>query len=221
MALVGNGAQPDFQALAFYFLCGIRNLRLYDSDPAASRKLVRNLRPFAIDTEVCNSVLQACQGADIITTVTADTSHAEIITPAMVTPGMHVNAVGGDSPGKTEIAPAVLTQASVFVEFEPQTRVEGEIQRQPADFAVTEFWQVLQGVAPGRTSARQITVFDSVGFALEAFSALRFMREAAASLGLLVPIDLIPLLKNPKDLFSLVADDAATVVAIAPAAMTS
>ena len=205
MALIGNGAQSEFQALAFHYLVGVRTLRLYDIDPAATRRLVANLRPFAIETVECASAAEACRGADIITTVTADATHAAIVTPAMVAPGVHVNAVGGDSPGKTEVAPEVLERAAVFVEFEPQTRVEGEIQQMPADFPVTEFWKVLRGLAPGRADANQVTVFDSVGFALEDFSALHFMRDEASALGLVSAIDLIPSLADPKNLFGLVA----------------
>ena len=90
---------------------------------------------------------------------------------------MHLNAVGGDCPGKTELHrrhPA-RADARVFVEFEPQSRIEGEIQQMPADFPVTEFSRVLSGAAPGRTSAAEVTIFDSVGFALEDFSALRYL----------------------------------------------
>ena len=54
----------------------------------------------------------------------------------MVEPGMHFNAVGGDCPGKTELHPDVLRGASVFVQYEPQTRVEGDVQQMPPDFAV-------------------------------------------------------------------------------------
>lgn len=204
MALIGNGAQSEFQALAFHYLLGIRSLRLYDIDVRATRKLADHLRPYGIATRVCGSVAEACRGADIITTVTADTRRAALVSAAMVAPGMHINAVGGDSPGKTELAPEVVRDANVFVEFEPQTRIEGEIQQMPADFPVTELWEVLSGAAPGRRHDDEVTLFDSVGFALEDFSALHFMHEQAADLGLLAPLDLVPDLSDPKDLFSLV-----------------
>jgi ornithine cyclodeaminase len=118
---------------------------------------------------------------------------------------MHLNAVGGDSPGKTELAAEVVRMASVFVEFEAQTRIEGEIQQMARDFPVTEFWQVLGGAAPGRRNAAEVTLFDSVGFALEDFSALHFMREQGTALGLLTRLDLIPMLVDPKDLFGMIA----------------
>ena len=123
---------------------------------------------------------------------------------------MHINAVGGDCPGKTELHPDVLQGADVFVEFEPQTRAEGDIQQMPADFAVTEFWQVLAGRHPGRTSATQVTVFDSVGFALEDYSALGFMRDAAGELDIGSMLQLLPRTADPKDLFGVLRTSAAT-----------
>lgn len=204
MALIGNGAQSEFQALAFHHLLGIAEIRLYDTDRAATAKLMRNLQHTALRLIPCASIADAVRGSDIVTTVTADKTNATILTPGLIEPGMHINGVGGDCPGKTELHPDVLRGASVFVEYEPQTRVEGDLQHLPADFAVTELWQVLSGKAMGRSSDSQVTLFDSVGFALEDYSALRFMRDSARALGLGQGLSLIPELANPKDLFSLV-----------------
>lgn len=205
MALIGNGAQAEFQALAFHHLLGISEIRLFDIDPGATDKLCANLRDAGMSLVRCSSVAEAVRAADIVTTVTADKTHATIITPAMVEPGMHLNAVGGDCPGKTELHAEVLRMAEVFVEFEPQTRIEGEIQQMPPDFVVTELWQVLQGRHAGRTDARQVTLFDSVGFALEDFSALRYVRDCALRLGLGCDLPLVPVLPDPRDLFGLIA----------------
>jgi ornithine cyclodeaminase len=209
MALIGNGAQSEFQVLAFHHLLGITELRLFDTDGEATRKLVANLSDLPVTVRVCTSVAEAVRGADIVTTVTADKAKAAIITPNMVEPGMHINAVGGDCPGKTELHPDVLRGAAVFVEYAPQTRVEGDIQQMPSDFAVTELWEVLSQRQAGRTSATQVTVFDSVGFALEDFSALRYMRDTALALGMGERMALIPALDDPKDLFSLLRQSAA------------
>ncbi len=203
MAVIGNGAQSEFQSLAFHLLMGITEVRLYDIDTGATAKLVANLHAVApaLETTVCASTAEAVRGADIVTTVTADKTNATIITPDMLRPGLHINGVGGDCPGKTELHADVLRAGAVFVEYEPQSRVEGDLQQMPADFAVTEFWRVLVGAAPGRTSADQITVFDSVGFALEDFSALRLLRDLALELGLGRTIDLVPDMADPKNLF--------------------
>jgi ornithine cyclodeaminase len=203
MAVIGNGAQSEFQALAFHLLMGIEEVRLFDVDPRATSKLVANLCAAApaLRITVCASTAEAVRGADIVTTVTADKTNATIITPDMLEAGQHINGVGGDCPGKTELHADVLRAGAVFVEYEPQSRIEGDLQQMPADFAVTEFWRVLAGDAPGRTSADQITVFDSVGFALEDFSALRLLRDLAIELGLGRSIDLVPDMADPKNLF--------------------
>ncbi len=202
MALIGNGAQSEFQALAFHHLLGIEEIRLFDIDPAATAKLMRHLQSVpGLRLVVCKSTAEAVKGADIVTTVTADKTNATILTPDMLEPGMHINGVGGDCPGKTELHRGVLEAAQVFVEFEPQSRIEGDIQQMPADFPVTEFWRVLSGQAPGRRTAEEITVFDSVGFALEDFSMLRLLRDVARELGLGSEISLVPHMADPKDLF--------------------
>ncbi len=202
MALIGNGAQSEFQALAFHHLLGIDEIRLFDVDPQATAKLMAHLAHTpGLRVIACSSTAQAVRGADIVTTVTADKTNATILTPEMLEPGMHINGVGGDCPGKTELHAEVLARASVFVEYEPQTRIEGDLQQMPADFAVTEFWRVLTGAAAGRANDSEITVFDSVGFALEDYSSLRLLRDLAQELGLGAPVGLIPKLADPKDLF--------------------
>jgi len=208
MALIGNGAQSEFQAIAFHRMLGIRELRVFDVDPLATTKLERNLRamPELADLRVirATSSADACKGADIVTTATADKCKAVILTPPMVKPGMHLNAVGGDCPGKTELHADVLRMPDVrvVVEYEPQSRIEGEVQQMAPDFPVVEFAEIACGTALGRISARDITIFDSVGFALEDYSALRFLhallREQRA---LRQEIDLVPTLHDPKDLF--------------------
>jgi ornithine cyclodeaminase len=211
MALIGNGAQSEFQAIGFHHLLGIRELRLYDVDPAATTKLERNLSALRLPglrVLRCKSTAEAVRGADIVTTVTADKCNATILTPEMIAPGMHLNAVGGDCPGKTELHADILRRpdARVVVEYEPQSRIEGEVQQMPADFPVIEFAEVLAGRASGRAGDREVTIFDSVGFALEDFSALRYLhrlhREAR---GVRTSIDLVPELENPKDLFTLLS----------------
>jgi ornithine cyclodeaminase len=206
MAIIGNGAQSEFQILAFKALLGIREVRAYDIDPAATQKLVRNLAGVSdLRVIAATSAYEAVRGADIVTTVTADKANATILMPDMIERGMHINAVGGDCPGKTELHADILNDARVIVEFEPQTRIEGEIQQMPADFPVTELWQVLSGSAPGRQNEQQVTVFDSVGFALEDFSALRYVNDLAESMAIGTRIDLVPMPGNPKDLYQYVA----------------
>ena len=206
MALIGNGAQSEFQALAFHTLLGIDEIRVFDVDPSATDKLIRNLSRWpALRVIRAASTAEAVRGAQVVTTVTADKALATILTPEMIEPGMHINAVGGDCPGKTELHADVLRRARVIVEYEPQTRIEGDIQQLPADFPVTELWRVLSGLASGREHADQVTVFDSVGFALEDYSALRYVYELALERGIGEDVALVPPGANPKDLFGQIA----------------
>ena len=204
MAVIGCGAQSEFQILAFNAMLGIKTFYLYDIDPAAVDKLRYNLGEEDLTLIPSTSVRNAVSRADIVTTITADKTNATILTPDMIRPGMHINGVGGDCPGKTELHKDILAHARVIVEYEPQTRIEGDIQQMPSDFPVIEFWQIASGLQKGRQSRDQVTVFDSVGFALEDFSALRFVRDKAEEYDIGVSIDLVPSLPNPKDLYALV-----------------
>lgn len=211
MALIGNGAQSEFQAIAFHHLLGIRELRLFDVDPRATTKLERNLAALALpglQVIRCASTAEAVRGADIVTTVTADKRNAVILTPEMIEPGMHINGVGGDCPGKTELHADILRRpdARVVVEYEPQSRIEGEIQQLPADFPVLLLADLVTSRAVARTSATDVTIFDSVGFALEDFSTLRYLhRLHLAEQGTRPQLDLVPRIANPKDLFGLLS----------------
>ncbi|APE43603.1 ornithine cyclodeaminase [Sulfitobacter alexandrii] len=203
MAMIGNGAQSEFQSLAMKAIAGVDEVRLYDIDPAATAKCARNLAGSGLKVVPCDSAEEAMLGAQIITTCTADKQYATILTDNMVGSGVHINAIGGDCPGKTELAPAILHRAGIFVEFPEQTRIEGEIQQLDPHHPVTEIWQVLTGQAQGRSDDRQITLFDSVGFAIEDFSALRFVRDRIEGTDFYLPLDLLADPDDPRDLFGM------------------
>ncbi|MGR3271923.1 ornithine cyclodeaminase [Thalassococcus profundi] len=203
MAMIGNGAQSEFQSLAMQAILGLREVRLYDIDPAATAKCAANLAGSGLRVVPCDSAEAAIEGAQILTTCTADKQYATILSDNMVGAGVHINAIGGDCPGKTELARAILERSDIFVEYPEQTRIEGELQQLPEDHPVTELWQVISGDAPGRRDAQQITLFDSVGFAIEDFSALRVIRETAMETGLYQPLDLLADPDDPRDLYGM------------------
>ena len=209
MAMIGNGAQAEFQALAMKAVVGIEEVRLYDIDPEATLKAARNLTGSGLSVVACSTSQDAIEGAQIITTCTADKAYATILTDNMVGAGVHINAIGGDCPGKTELHKDILARAQTFVEFEPQTRIEGEIQQMDASYPVTEFWRVLQYDAPGRVDARQITLFDSVGFAVEDFSALRYVYGKLQGTDFFQQIDILADPDDPRDLYGMLQRAAA------------
>ncbi|MBN8950626.1 MULTISPECIES: ornithine cyclodeaminase [unclassified Rhizobium] len=203
MAIIGNGAQSEFQALAFNAIVGVTDLRLYDIDPSATQRCAANLLGTGLSVKICGSSQEAVEGADIITTVTADKQSATILSDNMVGPGVHINAVGGDCPGKTELHKDILLRSEIFVEYPPQTRIEGEIQQLDADYPVNELWEVIAGRREGRASERSITLFDSVGFAIEDFSALRYVRSKLKETGLYAELDLLADPDEPRDLYGM------------------
>jgi ornithine cyclodeaminase len=217
MALIGNGAQAEFQALAFQAVCGITEVRLYDLDPSASQKCIKNLQGTGLKLVACPTAEEAILGAQIITTVTADKQNATILTDNMVGSGVHINAVGGDCPGNTELHRDILLRSEIYVEYPPQTRIEGEIQQLAADYPVKELWQVMTGAEKGRTDPRAITLFDSVGFAIEDFSALRYVLKQLKSLRgshhFSEDLDMIADPDEPRDLYGMLLRKKATQVA--------
>jgi ornithine cyclodeaminase len=166
-------------------------------------KCARNLAGSGLKVTPCQSSQEAMEGAQIVTTCTADKQYATILTDNMIGDGIHINAIGGDCPGKTELHRDILLRSDIFVEYPPQTRIEGEIQQMPEDYPVTELWQVINGEVQGRTSASQITLFDGVGFAIEDFSALKYVYQRALKTGHFQQLDMIADPDDPRDLFSM------------------
>ena len=86
----------------------------------------------------------------MITTWTADKTRAAVLRREQARPGVHLNAIGGDCPGR----PSWIRRSSRrrgWWEYAPQTRIEGEIQQLSAEFEVTELWEVLSSWrCPGR-----------------------------------------------------------------------
>lgn len=204
MAMIGTGCQAEFQAHAFRALLGLDHLRIYDLDEDAMDKFEDNMQGKGFTITRCRDSHDAVKGADIITTCTADKKNAKILTENMVGQGIHINAIGGDCPGKTELEKSILLKSDIFVEYAEQTWIEGEIQQLDPSHPITEIWQVFTGDKEGRRSNSQTTIFDSVGFAIEDFSALRYVMQETAGSNFVDDLDLLALPDNPKDLFGLI-----------------
>jgi ornithine cyclodeaminase len=204
MALIGNGAQSEFQALAFKSVVGIEEVRLYDIDDKATLKCISNLAGRGLKVTPCPSSQDAMEGAQIVTTCTADKQYATILTDNMVGAGIHINAVGGDCPGKTELHRDILLRSEVFVEYPPQTRIEGEIQQldpgPSGHRALAACWRARRRDGASRRRSRCST---RVGFAIEDFSALRWLRDRVAGTGLAQPLDMIADPDDPRDLYGM------------------
>ncbi|MEM2794433.1 MAG: hypothetical protein QXY49_01105, partial [Thermofilaceae archaeon] len=129
----------------------------------------------------------------------------KVVSREDIKPGTHINAIGGDAPGKTELDPRILFDAKVVVEYMEQAITEGEVQNITADKVYAELWEIVTGVKNGRINEQEITVFDSVGIALEDWAALTYIYEKAQELDSGTNVRLLPKVLNPKDLFSLLS----------------
>ncbi len=203
MAMIGCGAQSEFQTLAHHYGVGIDTVRYFDIDEQAMQKFEQNLSSYPLTLQRCSSIDEAVLGADIITTATAAKVCANLIQHHHLSPGVHINAIGGDCVNKTELNPEILDHCKIVIEFKPQTEIEGEIQ-QFAGQLHAELWELVTGTKNGRESDDEITLFDSVGFALEDYSVMKLVYRLMQQHQLGHETDLLPPLgHDPKRLFNL------------------
>jgi len=203
LAIIGTGAQAEFQVLAFAGYFQLEEVRFFDADAQAMVKFSQNMIAQKFSLIACNSIVDAVRNADIVITATAAKKHQSLFEADDISPGTYIYAMGGDSPGKTELSAEFLKQTKLVIEYKPQTLVEGEVQQCGADLIYAELWELVYKNKPGRQDDREITLFDSVGFALEDYSILRVVYELANGYQLGAEADLIPELNDPKNLFSL------------------
>ncbi len=210
IAIIGTGAQSEFQTLAHLLVRDIKTVKYFDIDPLAMQKYNANLLTSGLELIACKNVKDAVFGADIIIVCTACKGHVDVALNEWISDGVHINALGGDCPGKTELEMDILYRSKIIVEFMEQSLIEGEVQRlniQDADKLIhSELWQIINGDKVGRTNDTEITLFDSVGFAMEDYSVLRLVYDLAKQYNLGAEMDLIPPLEDPKNLFSVVSD---------------
>ena len=203
LAIIGTGAQAEFQVLAMCCKFPVKTVYYYDPDAAAMRKFAENLTPHGLLLKACESAAEAIEQTQLVITATAAKKRQYIAEHAQFQPGTHIHAMGGDCPGKTEFNLEMAQRARVVVEYLPQSLVEGEIQQGDESLVHAELWELVNGSKKGRENAQEITLFDSVGFALEDYSILRLVHELTDKYQLGSDIDLLPKLDDPKNLFSL------------------
>ena len=207
LTLIGTGAQSEFQAIATRLVLPIKTIRYFDTDPLAMDKFERNMDGKGFKLIRCKSHKEACEGADIITVCTACKQHVVVIKDEWVKPGMHINGLGGDCVGKTELERDILFRGKVIVEYTEQSMMEGDIQQLTQEevnqVLHAEMWEIILGNKSGRETAEEVTIFDSVGFAIEDFAGLRLTYDLVNKYGLGEDIEMTPSITDPKDLISI------------------
>lgn len=208
LALIGTGAQSEFQVRGMKLVRDIREVRYFDIDSKAMDKFEKNMVKSRLNLVRCKNSEEACLGADIITTITACKANVDVIKNVWVKEGMHINALGGDTIGKTELELEILNRSRIVVEYFDQSLVEGEIQRlnkpEAKKLVNAEMYELVDGSKKGRLNDSEITLFDSVGIALEDYSALRLTWELSDKYNIGGESNLTPVIYDPKDLMSAV-----------------
>lgn len=208
LTLIGTGAQSEFQVLALTLVRDIKEVHFFDTDSKAMDKFEKNMKDYSFRLIRCKSVQEAMENADIVTVCTACKAHVDVIKNKWVKPGMHINALGGDTIGKTELEKSILQRAKVIVEYFDQSFIEGEIQRftkrQAKKLVYAQLHELINGLKRARINDQEITLFDSVGIALEDYSALRLTYELTKRYNIGEDLNFTPVLEDPKNLYSIV-----------------
>ncbi|MCH9699521.1 MAG: ornithine cyclodeaminase [Gammaproteobacteria bacterium] len=203
LAIIGTGSQSEFQICAYQTVFPLQRVYYFDRDSQAMDKFAANLSNLGVQLIPCQSLQEAVNQAEIVITATAARCRQTLFSLEDLKPGTYIHAIGGDCPGKTELPADLIRQSKVVVEYLPQSLQEGEVQNCSKDAVYAELWELACGSKPGRENAQEITVFDSVGFALEDYSILRvvYLLSEHHTIGTNLPM--IPELDDPKNLYSL------------------
>jgi ornithine cyclodeaminase/alanine dehydrogenase-like protein (mu-crystallin family) len=172
LAILGSGVQARSHLEALRLVREFREVRVWSP---------RNAGAFAqrFGVRLARSAEDAVRGADVV--VVATTSRTPVLSGGWLSPGVHINAVGAPRPGWRELDDDVLRRSKLYVESrEAASRESGDVIAAGAIFA--ELGEVIGGARPGRQSADEITLFKSVGVAVEDIASAELVyREALAA----------------------------------------
>lgn len=184
LALFGAGHQARYELAALREVLPLERVLIVNRDPAKAVSFAREVASLGLQAQVSGPEA-ACRAADIIVTSTA--SRAPLFEAGWVRPGTHVASMGSDAAGKQELPPALLRHARLFADLPSQAVMIGECQHvvsevYAGELVLTAIGDVIRGVAPGRQSPDDITVFDSSGIALQDILVTDIvLREAIAA----------------------------------------
>jgi ornithine cyclodeaminase/alanine dehydrogenase-like protein (mu-crystallin family) len=185
LAIIGSGVQARSHLAAMTCVRSIRRVRVVGRNPAHAQQFVRDMRaayPFPIDA--VDTIEAAVRGADLIVTATAATE--PVLRREWITDGAHLNVVGASQPHAREVDVATMAASSLFVDRRESTINEsGDYLFALRDGAIgpdhiqAEIGEVLMGAKPGRMRPDEITLFKSLGLAIEDLASAQYVYEQA------------------------------------------
>jgi len=196
LAMLGAGVQARSHLEALALIRPLRQVRLWSRSPASVQRLIGQIRPGigGVPLVACATAEEAARGADIIVTATA--SATPVLAGKWIAPGAHINAVGAPQPTMRELDTAAVRGARLYVDSRAGALVEsGDIMVPIAEkvigpgHIIGEVGEVLAGKVSGRTSDRDITLFKSLGMAVEDVAAAQYIYSRARQQGVGQQID--------------------------------
>jgi ornithine cyclodeaminase/alanine dehydrogenase-like protein (mu-crystallin family) len=189
LAVIGIGVQARAHIMALDGARHLSQVRVAGRDPVRAQQFAASFDgQTAAPVKACPSPREAVAGAGIV--VTATNSAQPVLERDWIAPGAHINAVGACLPGQRELDTATVAAGVLFADRRESLLAEsGDYRLAAADGAVTpacvraELGELLLGTATGRATADEITIFESLGLAIEDLAAARRVYELAAQKG--------------------------------------
>lgn len=169
--MVGCGAQARTQLQALLKLFKLKEVKAWGIDPGEVKDFIRDMKRPGIKFTGAGTIEECVRGSDIVVTTTP--SRKPLVKLGWLKAGVHINAIGADAQGKQELEHWILKDAKVVVDSWEQASHSGEINVPLSYGQITrnniyaDIGQIISGRRKGRTSAKEITVFDSTGLAIQ------------------------------------------------------
>jgi alanine dehydrogenase len=196
LGVVGAGVQARYQIAALIEVRPVKEIRVFDIDSTKAQAFAQELElEFQVDARAVSDVRDAVSGCDLVVTATA--AKSPVFDGDWLEEGTHVTGMGSNTPGKRELDGTVFRRSTVIVDFKDQALQEaGDLQHAlrtgaiPAEAIDVELGDIITGRKPGRQNDREITLFKSVGMAIEDVATATFAYEQALAAGLGTRLDL-------------------------------
>src|SRR5262245_31292297 len=198
LAILGSGTQAATHLAAMKAVRPLRRVRVWSRDPGHARHFAETFGPrHAVAIEAVPAAAAAVEGADLICTTTA--AREPVLEGAWISPGAHINAVGACFAGTRELDTAAVARARLIVDRRESAMNEAGdflIPRSEGAFGdehiAGELGEVLLGHVAGRRSRDEVTLFKSLGIAVEDLAAAHFLHGRALATGAGVSVPLGP-----------------------------
>lgn len=196
LGMLGAGVQARSHIEALTQVRRLQRIKIYSPTGASAAAIKKDMEPTVkIAIDIARNAEEALRDADLV--VTATTAKEPIVKPEWLKPGAHINAVGAHRPDMREIDGATLARSKIVVDSREAIMAEcGDIllalkEKSIGENAIhAEIGEVLAGRKPGRSSAAEITLYKSVGIAIQDVATANLVYRKALEKGIGTTVDI-------------------------------